>query len=77
MDSILRLAVYVLALNAFWVLLAVFLRFKIWLHAQKEFDIKQFLASLPRGTKVVDPWILVDGKWIKPSKATYHLSTAA
>jgi hypothetical protein len=76
MDLTLRLVGYVLALNAFLVFWAIFLRSKIWLRSQKRFDIKEFLAGLPRGTKLVDPWILVDGKWVKTSKASYHPSPA-
>jgi hypothetical protein len=72
MELVIRLSVYVLAFNAFLVGWAVFLRFKIWLRCQKGFDVKQFLASLPRDFKVVDPWILVDGQWVRTTKASYH-----
>jgi len=74
MDLILRLAVYVLALNALLVIWAVYLCFKIWLRSQKGFIVQEFLANLPRGTRVVDPWILISGQWVKPTKATYHPS---
>jgi len=76
MDLTLRFAGYVLALNGFLVCWAIFLYFKIWLSSQKGFDIKELLAGLPRGTRLVDPWILVDGKWVKTSKASHHLSPA-
>ena len=74
MEFILRVSVYVLALNAFLVCWAVFLRFKIWLRSQKGFDVKELLASLPRDTRVVDPWILINGKWIKPTRDSYNPS---
>jgi hypothetical protein len=70
MDFTLRVVFCVLALNAFLVCWAFFLRFKIWLRSQKGFDVKEFLASLPRDFKIVDPWILVDGKWVKTSKSS-------
>jgi hypothetical protein len=65
------LAVYVLAFNAFLACWAVYLRAKIWLRSQKGFDIQEFLAGLPRGTRLVDPWILVDGRWIKTGHTSY------
>jgi len=77
MDMIIKIVFSVLAFNAFLVCWAVFLRFTIWLRSQKGFDVKEFLASLPRGTSVVDPWILKDGKWLKTSKASYHPASAA
>lgn len=73
MDFTLRVVFCVLALNAFLVCWAVFLRFKIWLRSQKGFDVKEFLASLPRDFKIVDPWILVDGQWVKTSKSSQYL----
>jgi hypothetical protein len=73
MDFALRVVFCVLALNALLVCWAVFLRFKIWLRSQKGFDVKEFLVSLPRGTRVVDPWVLIDGKWVKTSKASQYL----
>ena len=76
MDLTIRIAVYVLALNAFLVIWVVYLRFKIWLRAQKGFDVIEFLASLPRDFKVVDPWILLNGKWVKTAKASYNPSPA-
>lgn len=74
MDIFLKIVLGVLAFNAFLVFWAVYLSFKIWLRSQKGFDVKQFLANLPRGTSVVDPWILIDGKWVKTSKASYNPS---
>jgi hypothetical protein len=72
MDLILRLAVYVLAFNAFLVCWVVFLRFKIWLCCLKGLDVKDFLASLPRDFKIVDPWILAGDQWVRPAKGAFH-----
>ena len=56
MELVLKLLYYLLAFNA---VLLIGRRRKI------KVDFEEYLASLPRDTRIRDPYVLVDGKWVK------------
>ena len=73
MDFILQLAFYVLAFNAVLILLIFLWYFSIGRHKEDAVDFEEYVASLFSIGKIRDPWILVDGIWVKTDKASLNL----
>jgi len=77
MDTILKIANFILVLNAIAVLF-IFLHYLIIGHRQKiPVDFEEYLQSLPRDAVFLDPHILVDGKWVKTNQASPKPTSSA
>jgi hypothetical protein len=74
MDFILRLIYLVLAFNAVIVLIMVFYYVKVGRHQKITVDFEGYIASLPKNASICDPYIFVDGKWVKTDKACQNPS---
>ncbi len=65
MELTLKLVYYLLGLNAVIVFMALSFYLLIGRRQKIKVDFEEYLASLPRGTIFRDPYVLVDGKWVK------------
>jgi hypothetical protein len=77
MDFILRLIYLVLAFNALIVLIMVFYYLKVGRHQKITVDFEGYIASLPKNAPICDPYIFVDGKWVKTNEASQTPSPEA
>jgi hypothetical protein len=69
MDVTLKLVYYILSFNAIIVFLVVLFYLLIGRRQRITVDFEEYLASLPRDAKIDDPYILLDGKWVKSNQA--------
>ena len=74
MDFILRLIYLVLAFNAVIVLIMLFYYLKVGRHQKITVDFEGYIASLPKNASICDPYIFVDGKWVKTDEANQSSS---
>jgi hypothetical protein len=74
MELTLQLFFYVLAFNAVIILLAFLWYLKTARHQKIAVDFEEYIASLPRNAKICDPYIFVDGKWVKTNKSSQNTS---
>ncbi len=65
MDFVFSLAYFILAVNAAIVFAVVVFYLVIGRHQKIPVDFEEYLSSLNRNAKICDPYILVDGKWVK------------
>lgn len=65
MELVLKLLYYLLAFNAVLVFMALVFYLLIGRRRKIKVDFEEYLASLPRDTRIRDPYVLVDGKWVK------------
>jgi len=72
MDFILRLIYLVLAFNAVIVLIIIFYYLKVARHQKITVDFEGYIASLPKDAKICDPYIFVEGQWVKTNKTNQN-----
>jgi hypothetical protein len=65
MELMLKLLYYLLGFNAVLVFMAVVFYLLIGRRQKIKVDFEEYLASLPRDTRIRDPYVLVDGKWVQ------------
>jgi hypothetical protein len=65
MDFTLRLVFCILAVNAAIVFMALVFYLTVGRRKRITVDFEEYLSSLPRDARICDPYILVDGKWVK------------
>jgi len=68
MELTLKLVYYLLGFNAVIVVMALSFYLLIGRRQKIKVDFEEYLASLPRDTVIRDPYILVDGKWVKSNQ---------
>lgn len=62
------LVYYLLGFNAVIVVMALSFYLLIGRRQKIKVDFEEYLASLPRDTIIRDPYVLVDGKWVKSNQ---------
>jgi hypothetical protein len=75
MDFTLRFAFYLLVGNAVIVFMGFIFYLVIGRRKKITVDFEEYLASLPRNARICDPYILVDGKWVKSDQDAPHSSS--
>lgn len=65
MELALKLLYFLLGFNAVLVFVALAFYLLVGRHQKTQVDFEEYLASLPRDTRIRDPYVLVDGKWVK------------
>lgn len=74
MEFTLQLVFYLLAFNAVIIFLACLWYLKSARHKKVAVDFEEYVASLPRNATICDPYIFVDGKWVKTNKSSQNTS---
>jgi hypothetical protein len=65
MELMLKLLYYLLGFNAVLVFMAAVFYLLIGRRQKIKVDFEEYLASLPRDTRIRDPYVLVDGQWVQ------------
>lgn len=74
MEVTLSVVYYILGFNGVIVFMGFFFYILIGRHQRITVDFEEYLASLPRDTRICDPYILADGKWVKSNQGTQNNS---
>jgi len=75
MDITVRLILFVLAFNMIVIFLSFLWYLKTARHKKIPVDFEEYIAGLPRNAVIRDPYIFVDGKWVKTENPSQNTSS--
>jgi hypothetical protein len=67
-DTFLKVVYSILVFDAIIVAIILVHYLTIGRHQKIPVDFEEYLQDLPRNTVILDPYILVDGKWVNRNK---------